>query len=110
DYDITVGGDVRADGGVFVPHQGEVILGGLDQSINSSIGFYDLTKQVTSAATLTFGKDSTTTVSGMLTLTGQPGELLSLRSSTPGTQWLLDPAGDETVSYLDVQDSNNISD
>src|SRR5690606_12178692 len=55
-------------------------------------------------------RGSTTTVSNQLTLTGAAGQVLSLRSSTAGVQWRLDPAGSYTLEYLDVQDSENIDD
>src|SRR5690606_18089438 len=92
DYSLNLGGDFLNIGGVFNARGGEVVLGAGDQLIHSSQTFYDLTKNVTTAAALVFGKDSTTTVSNLLTLNGAPDELLSLRSSTPGTPWLLDPA------------------
>ena len=42
-----------------------------------------------------------------MTLQGAAGNLLSLRSSTPGSWWYLDPQGTRNVAYLDVQDSYN---
>src|SRR5204862_524207 len=37
------------------------------------------------------------------------GQLLSLRSSSFGTQWKIDPQSVRTIAFLDVQDSNNIN-
>jgi hypothetical protein len=65
-YSVNIGGDLRTDGGVFNTQSGAVVLDGADQSINSSMTFYDLSKSVSSAATLTFGKDSTTAVTHQL--------------------------------------------
>ncbi|MBI3320161.1 MAG: hypothetical protein HYZ89_06205 [Candidatus Omnitrophica bacterium] len=68
-----------------------------------------MTKTVASAATLTFPASVTQTITNTLTLQGAVGQLLSLRSSTPGTQWSIDPQGTRTIGYLDVQDSNNVN-
>jgi hypothetical protein len=57
--------------------------------------------------TLTFAAGSTQTVTGICTLQGAAGNLLLLRSSAAGTQWLVNPQGARAISYVDVQDSNN---
>ena len=38
---------------------------------------------------------------------GGAGGTLSLRSSTPGSYWYVDPQGTRSIAYLDVQDGNN---
>lgn len=115
--DLTIASGVTLDvsdgnwtnNGTFTAQNGTVTLDGTDQVLTGSTVFYNLTKTVTSADTLTFAAGSTATVTGTLTLEGADGEPLSLRSSSDGTQWKVDP---HTVSlaYLDVKDSNNISD
>jgi hypothetical protein len=54
---------------------------------------------------LTFTAGTTTTVTSF-SLAGTAGNLTTLRSSTPGTQYTLsDTSGTISVSYLDIQDS-----
>ncbi|MHA1562877.1 MAG: hypothetical protein ACTSPA_12220, partial [Promethearchaeota archaeon] len=43
-----------------------------------------------------------------LTFTGESENLITLRSTADDTQWLIDPQGTRSVSYVDVKDSNNI--
>lgn len=61
--------------------------------------------------TISFKEGETQTVSGTLTLTGTDGNLISLRSTSPGTQWKINCTGanNHSISFVDVQDSNNIS-
>jgi len=42
-------------------------------------------------------------------LQGAAGNLLSLNSSSAGTQWKIDAQGTRNISYLNVKDSNNIN-
>lgn len=93
--------------GTFTANTGSVVLNGTNQTLSGSTTFYDLTKTVTNADTLTFRANDTFTISNALTLQGAASNLLSLRSSASGTQWKIDPQGTRTVSYLDVRDSNN---
>jgi len=58
---------------------------------------------------VTFPAGGTITVTGNMILEGTGGNLLLLRSSASGTQWNIDPQGTRSVSYVDVQDSNNIN-
>src|SRR5437660_4792808 len=107
---MNVAGNFTHSGGTFTHNSGTVVLNGTDQTLSGATTFNNLTKTVASAATLTFpsGASNTQTVVGTLTLQGA-GQLLSLRSDVPGTQWQLDPQGTRTISYLDVQDSYNIN-
>ncbi|MCA9398346.1 MAG: hypothetical protein KC618_01265, partial [Candidatus Omnitrophica bacterium] len=105
---IALQGDWDNRGGVFVENSGTVTLDGTDQTIEAGETFYNLTKTVASAATLTFGTTSTTTITNTLTLNGASGQLLSLRSSIDGQQWKIEPQGTRDLDYLDVKDSNNI--
>ena len=107
-YNITLAGN-WAKSGTFNPRTGSVILDGTNQRVTGSTSFYDLTKSVSSADTLTFGASDTQTITHTLTLNGAANNILSLRSSTPGTPWKIDPQGTVSLSYLDVQDSNNLS-
>ncbi|MDY6950071.1 MAG: DUF4347 domain-containing protein [Thermodesulfobacteriota bacterium] len=106
--DLCLGGTVTSLG-TFSAGTGTVTLDGASQSIPGTHTFYNLTKTVSSADTLTFDAGSTTTVGGTLTLQGAESQLLSLRSSSGDTRWNIDPQGTRTVSYLDVKDSNNVN-
>jgi hypothetical protein len=86
-----------------------VTLDGATQSILGNTTFYNLTKNVTSADTLTFENGETQTFTGTMNLQGASGNLLSLRSDSTPTQWNIDPQGTRTISYLNVKDSNNIN-
>ncbi len=105
-YSLTVGGN-WSNSATFTPRSGTVTLNGTNQSITGNTTFYNLTKTVATARTLTFAASSTTTISNTLTLQGTVGQRLSLRSSVPTTQANIDPQGTRVLSSLDVQDSNN---
>ncbi len=128
---VNVAGNVILNGGIFQPMTGSgvptinvfgnwsnsgtftsgtgttVTLNGTNQTISGSTTFYNLTKSVSIADTLTFTAGTTQTISHTLTLNGASGNLLSLRSSSTGNQWNIDPQTIRTLSYLDVKDSNN---
>jgi hypothetical protein len=108
-YAITLSGSWINNSGTFAPRSGTVTLNGTAEALSGPTTFYNLTKSVTSADTLTFDAGTTQTVSNALTLNGTANALLSLRSSQTGTQCKLDPQGSRTVSYLDVKDSNDVN-
>ena len=95
--------------GSFTHGNATVTLDGTNQTVSGSTTFYNLTKSVVTARTLTFEADTTQTITNDLTLTGQSNALLSLHSSSSPTQWKIDPQGTRTLSYLSPQDSNNIN-
>jgi hypothetical protein len=95
--------------GVFVENMSEVLLNGTNQTIYNSNNFYKLSKNVSSADTLTFEAGKTTTVSNTLSLSGAVSNLLSLRSTSDGNQWTIISTGLRVVSFLDVKDSENAS-
>jgi fumarate reductase subunit D len=106
---FNVAGNFARTGGTFTHSSGTVVLNGTDQTISGSTTFNNLTKIVSTARTLTFTAGTTQTILGTMNLAGASGNLLSLRSSSTGTQWSIDPQGTRTISYLDVKDSNNIN-
>lgn len=61
----------------------------------------------TRAHTLVFPASTTQTLSsGTFNVNGTASQLISLRSSSPGTQWTIsDASGSNSVDYLDIQDS-----
>ncbi len=95
-------------GGVFNANNGTIALTGTNQHVNGSTTFHNLTKTTTTADTLTFQAGATETITGTLTLEGNSGHPLALRSSTPGKTWDLDPLSTVTALYLDVQDGVNV--
>jgi hypothetical protein len=119
-FDITAGTFTSTSGtlyvsgnfsnaGTFTHSSGTVVLDGTNQTLSGATIFNVLTKSVTSAATLTLPASTTQTIVGALTLNGSSGQKLSLRSSSPATQASIDPQNTRTISYLDVQDSNNVN-
>jgi hypothetical protein len=110
-YGIIVKGNWQNTSSVFQPRSGTVYLTGTDQSITGSNTFFNLSKTTSVARTLTFSAGSTQTINGALILqgAGSTSQFLSLRSSTTGTQWMIDPRAAVNVSALDVKDSYNVN-
>ena len=111
---MTVSGDFTHSGGTFTHNSGTVTLDGTNQTISGSTTFNHLSKtETTNDATdsiLTFAAGTTQTILGLLTLDGlDADDRINLVSTTPGTQWRIDPQGARTIDYLDVQDSFNIN-
>lgn len=107
-YTINVAGTWTNNGGSFVPSTGSVVMNGTNQSIIGSTTFYNFTKSVATAATLTFPSGATQTFNGALVLNGASGNLLTLNASVAGTQAIIAPTSTRTVSYVSVIDNNNI--
>ena len=109
-YNITIGGDFSRTG-LFTPRNGTVTFDGTNQSIFGSTTFYNLTKSVASVDTLTFQVGTTQTIDGTVTLNGAASNLLSLVSSSPGSQWnfTVNAGATKTISYVDVEDSDALN-
>lgn len=104
---MSVGDEFYVESGsTFNHNNGTVVLNGTDQLISGAT-FNNLTKTVSSAATLMVVESETINIDGDLTLKGVSGQLLSLASSNPGTQWIIDVAGSHDIQYVSVTDSNN---
>ncbi len=108
--DLYVSGDFKNYGNFFHNENKTVYLVGTNQSLDASATttFKSLNKTTTVADTLTFSAGDTYIATGVLTLNGDISNLLSLRSSSAGSQWYID-YGSKSVSHLDVKDSNNIN-
>jgi hypothetical protein len=105
---FTVSGDWRKGAaGTFSASGATVTLNGANQTLSGSTTFYNLSKTVSTADTLSFEAGSTQTIANTLTLQGAASNLLSLRSTTTGSVWNIDPQGTRTLAYLDVRDSTN---
>ena len=84
-----------------------MILAGTNKHISGNTSFFNLTKSVTAADTLTFQAGSTQTIGGTLTLKGASAtKLLALRSSTAGSTWSIVPNA-AVVTFVDAEDSVN---
>jgi len=59
----------------------------------------------TPSAAMRFNAGSTYTVTN-LTLNGAEGSRITLRSTSPGTWWFLNVSGTQSLSYVDVSDSD----
>ena len=107
---ITVSGNWTKDpAGTFTHNNFGVTFDGdgvMPQTIAGDTTFYDFTKTTAAAQTMNFTAGSTTTVSNSLTFAGAAGQILSLRSTSAPTQWNLNASATQSVSYVDVQDSN----
>ncbi len=111
---FTVSGNFAHTAGTFTHNSGTVTLDGTNQTISGSTTFNHLSKTETTNDTtdsiLTFAAGTTQTILGLMTLDGlDADDRINLVSSTPGTQWRIDPQGARTIDYLDVQDSFNIN-
>jgi hypothetical protein len=105
---VTLSG-AWVNGGTFTANTSTVALDGTGQSLSGATTFYNLSKSVSSADTLLFRASQTFTISNTTTLQGAASNLLSLLSTTSGTQWSIDPQNGRSISYVYVQDSNNIN-
>jgi filamentous hemagglutinin family protein len=103
---LGVGGNFKHTAGTFDANNGTLLLIGAGQSIVGSSTLNNVTKNISSPDTLTLPAGGTQTVLGNFNVKGAANNLLSLRSSTAGTQSNLDLQGSNDVEFLDIQDSN----
>ncbi len=104
---ISVGGN-WSNNGTYNANGNTVTLNGNSQSIAGSTTFYNLTKTTSNTDTLTFTAGYIQSITNNLTLQGTTGHLLSLVSSSLGSQWDLNPTGSYNLNYLAIQDSDNL--
>ncbi len=104
---ITVSGN-WTNNDTFTAGTSTVTLDGTNQSISGDNTFYNLTKTVTTAATLTFQNSKEQIITNALTLQGASGQLLSLRSDSTNNPYniTLQAGKSRSLSYLDVKDSD----
>ncbi|MBI5195452.1 MAG: hypothetical protein HZA10_03920 [Nitrospirae bacterium] len=88
---------------------GTVTLDGANQTIYGDTTFYNLTKSVTTPATLIFKAGKTQIIINNLTLQGTNGNLLALVSSSSGSFWNVNPQGTRNISFVNVKDSYNVN-
>jgi hypothetical protein len=125
DLEIASGGELHAEqgtiqlagnwtaGGLFDPGTGTVaIVDGCTTpetaTISGSNAFYDLTATTANGKHLVFSAGSTQTIGDHLGLTGAPGNLLAIRSTSAGLAASLNlaPAGTQSIDHVDVRDSH----
>lgn len=108
---FTIAGNFAHTGGTFTNNSGLVNLNSASsQTITGSTTFYDFTSTGGSSKTLTFPAGGTQTISHALTLTGTSlGSKLFLRSSNAGYQWNIADNGTQSVTWVNVKDSNACS-
>lgn len=94
--------------GDLIRNTSTIVLDGTSQSILGDTHFYNLTKTVISACTITFEEGSTQTIENNLILEGAKNNRLSLRSVLEGTQYkiILETNGNQSLNQLDVKDSD----
>jgi len=108
-FNMTVDGNWNnTSASTFTPGTDTVALSGTNQSVLGTTTFYQFSKTVASAATLTFDSSGTQKFTNSLTMKGAASNLLSIRSTTSGTQAniALSSGGLQVLNYLDVKDSN----
>lgn len=106
---MTIRGDF-SNSGTFTHNDGTVIFAPNNGTTTSSIlGSSDTTfnnfTNTTAGSTLKFEDGTTTTVNGLLTITGVDGSPVSMLSVTPASQWNL-VVNTYSLNYLSVQDSH----
>jgi hypothetical protein len=111
-FPISISGN-WTNNGAFEGRSGTVTFngaGGSTQTITGNTTFYNFNAATTSARTLNFASASTTSVSGLWTITGASGQHISLgREGGTGTdQWSIDPATWD-VDYVTPSNSNNLA-
>ncbi len=103
-HGINVGGD-WANSDTFTQGSGIVVFDTTTASAVSGNTTFNNLNCVTANKTITFTAGSTTTVSGTLTLTGAPSQLITLQSSDTAV-WNLVVNGTTDIDYVNVSYSN----
>ena len=78
----------------------------LSGAVSGSTSFANLSITSASSRQVNFAAGSTTTVTGGLTLAGQSGALLAIRSTLGGSPAFLQALGSQSVQFVDVEDSD----
>ena len=109
-YAISVAGN-WANSGTFNPNSGTVTLtgaGASTQEISGYSTFYNLTAQAANARTLKFESTKTQAITNTLDIDGSVDQRITLTTITGTTQWKINPTNATTITYVDVNYSNNI--
>ncbi|MCK5592452.1 MAG: hypothetical protein KAI72_10900, partial [Candidatus Pacebacteria bacterium] len=108
-YNLTINADFN-NAGTFT-HSNQTVVFGDNSQVSHIYGDTTFNNFICTAAgkVLQFAATKTQIITGTLTLIGQSGSLITLRSTSDGTQWNIDPQGTRSVDYVDVKDSNNVN-
>jgi fibronectin-binding autotransporter adhesin len=100
-------GSFNRTGGTFVHNNGTVEFAGTgNKTIAGNTTFNNLKYLSSNSPSLSFTNSSTQVVDGTLTLKGQTGNHLDLKSTTPGSTWNINAFGTRDIQYVRVSDSN----
>jgi hypothetical protein len=89
----------------FTPNSGKITLTSGTHEIAGATTFYDLTLSPNN--TITFPASTTQTISNTFSCTGTAGNIITINSSSAGTQATLSKSsGTVDCDYLSLQDSN----
>lgn len=107
---LRIGGNMTLSGGSFVPGNNTVTAIEPDTvtTIDGITSFYNFTS-IMPGKEIIFEAGETYTVSNALTIRGTKKDPLTLRSSSPGTQWFISAPAGTTGEGLYVADSNACS-
>jgi hypothetical protein len=107
---ISVSGNITSTGTFTGATNSRAYLTGAAAStISGDVTFYHLDCTV-AGRRINFGAGDTVTINGQMYLEGSAGNEIELRSTTAGTQWLLQRNGAVLPLYCDVQDGNASAD
>lgn len=84
------------------------LTGSADAYVLGSTDFYDFAV-IEPGKTVYFQAGQTQTVAGVLTLRGEYGRLILLRSTQADIPWKIDAVGLSDVAYVDLKDSTNVN-
>ncbi|GEM_PF-1225877 len=76
--------------------------------VGGGLTFLRFSASTSTGKTLQFVGGGTTTVTGQLTLQGASGNLLKIRSTTPGTTSLLSATSLQSIQFVDVADNRAV--
>ena len=113
-FALNLGGNLtQTDDGVWFYADANLVDSGTVSTISAAGGagitFRGDLISTAGNKTIKFDPPSVYAVNGALNFSGTAGNLITLRSTSDGSQWNFIPSGSRTVSYVDVQDSNNSS-
>ncbi|MEK6527294.1 MAG: hypothetical protein AABZ36_00205, partial [Nitrospirota bacterium] len=104
---FNVAGDfAHSVGATFTNSSGTVTFDSSATAVISGDTTFNNLTCTTAGKQLTFTAGTTQTVAGTLTMTGAPGNLILLRSSAPASKWGITLSSAQSVSLLDVKDSD----
>ncbi len=108
---ITLAGNFSNSGTLSAGSGTVAIVDGCSRTQSSISGdstFHDLSITSATGKQVVFESGKTTTVAGTLTLQGAAGNLLKVRSSTPGSPAMLSATPQQVIQFVDVADNRAV--